>query len=107
MFFFNRNYDIIEYSFSSPFYTELLQWWSQSRDNFALTKDWVNIIWNNKDVRVNDGPLFPKNHFEGGVVFVHDFLFHLSDTNSPKISQNKIYKTDLFGQVIVTLYQNI
>ena len=36
--FFNFNYDINDYSFSSQFYTELLQW-SEFRDNFASTKD--------------------------------------------------------------------
>ena len=75
-FFFNCNYDINDYSFSSQFYTELLQWWSEFRDNFAATKDWVNTIWNNKDIRINDGPVFYKNYFESGVVFVHDLLLH-------------------------------
>ena len=90
-FFFNCNYDINDYSFSSQFYTELLQWWSEFRDNFASTKDWVNIIWNNKDIRVNDdGPVFYNNYFEGGVVFVHDLLFHLNNTDSFKIIENKI-----------------
>ena len=60
LFFFNCNYDINDYSFSSQFYTELLQWWSDFRDNFASTKDWVNIIWNNKDIHVNDCPVFYK-----------------------------------------------
>ena len=95
MFFFNCNYDINDYSFSSQFYTELLQWWSEFRDNFATTKDWVNIIWNNKDIRINDGPVFYKNYFESGVVFVHDLLLHLNNTDSFKIIENKIYKTNL------------
>ena len=40
--------------------SELLQWWSEFRENFASTKDWVNIIWNNKVIRVNDVPVFYK-----------------------------------------------
>ena len=49
------------YSFSSQFYTELLQWWSEFRHNFASAKDWaVNITWNNTDIRVNDVPILYK-----------------------------------------------
>ena len=109
LFFFNWNYDINDYSFSSQFYTELLQWWSEFRDNFATTKDWVNIIWNNKDIRINDGPVFYKNYFESGVVFVHDLLLHLNNTDSFKIIENKIYITNflIWTLVFVTLYQNI
>ena len=91
-FFFSCNYDINDYSFSSQFYTELLQWWSEFCDNFASTRDWVNIIWNNKDIRVNDGPVFYKNYFESGVVFVRDLLFHLNNTDSFKIIENKYIK---------------
>ena len=58
VFFFNCNCDINDYSFSSKFYTEFLQWWSEFRDNLASTNDLVNIIWNNKDIRVNDGSVF-------------------------------------------------
>ena len=35
LFLFNCNYDFNDYSFSSPFYTELLQWWSKFCDEFA------------------------------------------------------------------------
>ena len=73
-FFFNCNYDINDFSFSSQFYPEYLQWWSEFRDSFASTKDWVNIIWNNKYIRINNGPVFYKKYFESGVVFVHDLL---------------------------------
>ena len=94
LFLFNCNYDINDYSFSSQFYTELLQWWSEFRENFASTKDWVNIIWNNKEIRGNDGPVFCKNYFEGGVIFVHDLLYHLNNTDSFKIIENTINKTN-------------
>ena len=94
LFLFNCNFDINDYSFSSQFYTELLQWWLEIRENFASTKDWVNIIWNNKEIRVNDSPVFYKNYFEGGVVFVRDLLFHLNNKNSFKIIENTINKTN-------------
>ena len=29
------------------------------------------------NIRVNDGQVFYKNYFEGGVVFVHDLFFYL------------------------------
>lgn len=38
--------------------------------------------------------MFYKNYFESGVVFVHDLLLHLNNTDSFKIIENKIYKTN-------------
>ena len=88
-------------------HTELLQWWSEFRDNFASTKDWVNTVWYNKDIHVNDGPVFYKNYFESGVVFVHDLLFHLNNADFFKVIENKIYKTNfLIWTGLVALYQN-
>ena len=35
-----------------------------------------------------------KNYFESGVVFAHDLLLRLNNTDSFKITENKIYKTN-------------
>lgn len=37
------------------FYRELLLWWSEFRDKY-----WLSIIWNNKDLSINDKPVFTK-----------------------------------------------
>ena len=52
-FFMNCNHDIKDYLISSQFYDELLLWWSEFRETFTSEKDWENIIWNNRDVRID------------------------------------------------------
>ena len=58
LFLFHCNYDIKDVVFSSRFYSELLQWWSEFREDFSSEKLYQNIIWNNKDIRINDKPIF-------------------------------------------------
>ena len=52
LFLFNCNYDVKDISVSSLFYSQLLKWWSDFREDFASAKDWHNIIWNNRDIRI-------------------------------------------------------
>ena len=65
-FLFRCNYDVI--TIRSQFYTELLQWWSEFRIEFDAEKDWKNIIWNNKGIRINNKSVFYKNFFESGII---------------------------------------
>ena len=58
LFFLNCNYDVKDYTFTSQFYLELLLWWSQFRDSFATDINWTNIIWNNKEIRIDKKPIF-------------------------------------------------
>ena len=60
LFFMNCNYDIKDYLISSQFYHELLLWWSEFRETFASEKDWENIIWNNRDIRIDEKQFFTK-----------------------------------------------
>ena len=94
LFLFNCNFEIKDYSLDSQFYAELLQWWSEFRENFGKTKDWRNIIWNNKDIRINNTPVFYKNYFDSGIVFVNDLLFSLNNIDSFKVINNKVNKTN-------------
>ena len=47
-YFFICNYDVKDFNLPSPFYYDLLQWWSEFRDTFAEEKDYQNIIWSSK-----------------------------------------------------------
>ena len=60
LFFLNCNFDIEDYTINSLFYSEILTWWSEFREDFTSTKDWRNIIWNNKENRINNSPIFYK-----------------------------------------------
>ena len=68
--FFNCNYDVSDYAVSSQFYNELLLWWSQFRETFVLKRDWRYIIWNNKEILIDNTPIFYKNYFESGKIFL-------------------------------------
>ena len=96
LFFLRCNFDMKDYTINSPFYSELLKWWSEFRENFASTKDWRNIIWNNKEMRINSSPIFYKNFFDSGIVLVSNLLFNLTNTESFNIIRNRIDKTNFF-----------
>ena len=76
-FLFRSNYDVKDIPIRSQFYTELLQWWSEFRIEFAAEKDWQNILWNNKDIRINNKSVFYKIFFQSGIIYVNDLLFEL------------------------------
>ena len=56
-FFLNCNYEVSDYTISSQFYHELLLWWSEFRESFASENDWKIILWNNKDIRIDNKPV--------------------------------------------------
>ena len=82
LFLFHYSYNIKDLTISSQFYTELLQWWADFRDEFSVEKPWHNIIWNNKDIRIDNKPIFYKTFFESGITHVTDLRFDLNTTES-------------------------
>jgi len=93
-FLFRCNYDVKDIPIRSQFYTELLQWWSEFRIEFDAEKNWQNIIWNNKDIRINDKPVFYKTFFESGIIYVNDLLFELNNIDFYNVILNIINKTN-------------
>ena len=77
LFLFHCNYDTKDFIISSQFYSELLQWWSEFREDFSSEKLYQNIIWNNKDIRINDKPIFYKTFFNLGLTLVSDLWIDL------------------------------
>ena len=77
LFLFHCNYDVKDIPITSQFYSELLKWWSDFREEFDTERDQQNIVWNNKEIRINNKPVFYKNFFESGIIYVNDLLFHL------------------------------
>ena len=43
---------------NSVFYRELLEWWLEFRNLFLADKERLCIIWNNKDIRIDEKPVF-------------------------------------------------
>ena len=94
LFFLNCNFDIKDYTINSLFYSEILAWWSEFRENFASTEDWRNILWNNKEIRINNSPIFYKNFFDSGIVRTNDLLLNLNSIESFNIIKNRVEKTN-------------
>ena len=85
MFLFNCNYGVNDLSVPALFYFQLLKWWSEFREDFASVKDCRhNIIWNNRDIRIDGSPVFHK-HFL--LIFGTPSPFHLKgNTTSTSLS---------------------
>ena len=93
-FFLNCNYEVSDYTISSQFYQELLLWWWEFRESFASEGDWKIIVWNNKEIRIDNKPVYYKNYFKSGIIYIHDLRFDLSTTDSYNYFSNKIDKSN-------------
>ena len=87
-FFLNCNYEVSDYTISSQFYKELLSWWSEFRESFASESD-CKIIWNNKEIQIDNKPLYYKKFFNSGIIYIHDLLFNLNTIDSYNYFSNK------------------
>jgi len=94
LFFLNCNYEVSDSTISSQFYHELLLWWSEFRESFASESDWKNTVWNNKEVRIDNKPVYYKNYFKSGIIYIHDLLFNLNTIDSYNYVLNKIDKSN-------------
>ena len=52
-------------------------------------------VWNNKEICIDNKPVFYKNFFESGIIYVNYLLFHLNNTDSFNIISKKISRTNV------------
>ena len=93
-FFLNCNYEVSDYTISSQFYQELLLWWSEFRESFASESDCKIIVWNFKEIRIDNKPVYYKKNFNSGIIYIHDLLFNLNTIDSYSCFSNKIAKSN-------------
>ena len=93
LFLFNCNYNISDYTIPSQFYRELLLWWSQFRETVATEEDWKTIIWNNKEIKVENKPVYYKHYVNARVICIQDLLLSLNSSDSYNQLSNKGCKT--------------
>ena len=75
-FLFRSNYDANDLDLSiSYFYIELLRWLAEFRTTFSDVNYSQNVIWNNKDIRINSKPDFYKIFFDKGISFLNHLQF--------------------------------
>ena len=91
-FLFRCNYDVKDIPIRSQFCTKLLQWCSEFQIEFDAGKDWQNIIWNNKDMRINNKSVCYKNFFESGIIYINNLLFELNNIDSYNVILDIINK---------------
>ena len=82
-FLFRYNYDVNDLDLSiNNFSLELLRWWAEFRTTFSDVNYSQNVIWNNKDIRINSKPVFYKMFFDKGIIFLNDLQFDVDNVRS-------------------------
>ena len=69
-------------SSNSVLYRELLEWWLEFRNLFLADKEQLCIIWNNKDIRIDEKPVFYESYYDSRVSIIKDLLFNLDNIES-------------------------
>jgi len=82
LFIFQCNYDVNQIDIPSTFYNELLSWWLDLRESADPERGYKFILWNNKDILIEDKTVFYRHYFNNGVIFTKDLLFDKTNTKS-------------------------
>ena len=85
------------------FYSDLLLWWEEFRNAFSDINYAQRIIWNNKDIRIDNRSVFYKLYYESGIVYVPDLIFESDNKQSHDFYRQKGLKTDFLTWTGLTL----
>ena len=55
-----------------------------------------NVVWNNKDIRINNKPVCYKTYFDKGVTYLNDFQFNVDNVRSYESFKQKGLNTIFF-----------
>ena len=78
----------------NDFYSDLLFWWEEFRNTFSDINYAERIIWNNKDIRMDNRSVFYKLYYENGIVYVDDLTSESDNKQSYDLYRPKGLKTD-------------
>ena len=81
-------------SINSVFYRELLECWLEFRNLFLADKERLCIVCNNKDVRIDEKPVFYKSYYDSGKGIIEDLLFNLDNIESFTAINNVVEKAN-------------
>ena len=94
-FLFRCNYDVNDLDSSvSNFYLELLRWWAEFITTFSDVNYSQNVIWNNKDIRIDGKQFFTKCFFDKGIIFLNDLQFDVDNVHSYESLKQKGLNTN-------------
>ena len=89
------NYELKDLTPSlSGFYSDLLLWWEEFRNTFSDINYAQRIIWNNKDIRIDNRSVFYELYNENGIVYVCDLLLEFDNKQSHDFYKQKGLKMD-------------
>ena len=82
VFLFHCDYDPKDYNFSNNFYAELIRFWADFRNAFSEQDSRGSIIWNNKNVRIDEQPVCYKRFLEKNVISIRQLGLSQSNLES-------------------------
>jgi len=86
------------------FYKDVLTSWQEIRQSKEIEKEITDeIIWNNKNLKIDGKPFFNKTWFNAGIIRVKDLL----DTNCKWLSTQSIYQKYKVNTHFLTLQRII
>ena len=89
------NYDVKDLNLRlTNFYMQLLTWWAEFRNTFSDSNYSSYIIWNNKDIRIGNKPVFYKTYYDCGIIYLNDLLLSLDNVRSLEIFKSRGLNTN-------------
>ena len=97
VFLFSCNYDVKDCKVTSTFYRELLQWWADLRITFSTRPSIsYNIIWNNKDIKIDNKTIYYSNYIKAGILLINHLQFNKNNIESFNSAKSKGLKHSNF-----------
>ena len=73
---------------------QLLTWWADFRNAFSDIYYSSYVIWNNKDIRIGNKPVFYKTYFDCGIIYLKDVLLTLDNVRPLEIFKSRGLNTN-------------
>ena len=67
-------------------YSDLLLCWEEFRNTFSDINYAQRIIWNNKDIRIDNRSVFYKLYYENGIVYISSLMIFIDKRVLKQIS---------------------
>lgn len=107
-FLFRWNYHVNDLDLSvSNYYLELLLWWAEFRRSFSDVNYPQTVIWNNKDIRINNKPVFYETFFDKGITYLNDLQFNVDNVRSFMSFKQKGLNTNFLTWTALRSIQNM
>ena len=81
-FLFHCDYDPKDYDIANKLHSELVQFWAEFRNAFSEGDGKASVIWNNKNIRINEKPVFYRQFFDEGLVSISQLQFQQNNLES-------------------------